>query len=397
MNIFELISITVKSLMAAKMRSFLTMLGIIIGVFAVISLVSMGEGLKGFMYDQVASLGTGPNYMELHPGAKHGMGGASGAEITFSDVAALRDRLDTVSVIDPRVLRPADAFFGDKKFSIPMVMGTSQQMVESFNWNVAEGRFFSEADVSMRKKVCVLGKKVATALFGALSPIGEKIKIDTDSFLVMGVFEEKGALFTFDYDEMAVIPITAAADVFHLSKVMEVGITVKNEQLVPQTVEEIKKILIRRHGKEDFRIDTQAESMDMLNSIMNVLTGVVSGIAAISLIVGGIGIMNIMLVSVTERTREIGLRKALGARKKDIVLQFLAEAVVISLAGGIIGILSGIGCSFLFLSMVGFPLKISLKAILLAAAVSMGVGVVSGVYPAMRAGQLDPIEALRYE
>jgi putative ABC transport system permease protein len=373
------------------------MLGIIIGIFAVITLVGLGEGLKGFMHEEISSFGTGPNYLEVHAGSKGSFASFSGAEITFADAAALKEQLTTAAVVDTRVVRPAEATFGKNKFNIPMVMGTSQDLIHSMNWGVQQGRFFSEVDVEMRKKVCVLGPKIVSALFGSISPVGEKIKLDGDSFLVLGVLEEKGTFLTFNYDEVAIIPFTAAADLFHMSKVMEIGVLAKSEEDVPRTVDDIKSILLRRHGKEDFRVDTQAESMDMLNSIMNILTGVVSGIAAISLIVGGIGIMNIMLVSVTERTREIGLRKALGARKKDIVMQFLVEAVVISFIGGAIGVLLGIAGSFAFLLAVGFPLRVSGGSILLATMVSIGVGVVSGVYPAMRAGQMDPIEALRYE
>jgi putative ABC transport system permease protein len=325
------------------------------------------------------------------------MSGFFGAELTFSDAKAIAEQIPTATKVDPRVIRTADLAFGKKTFSCPMIMGITDKFIETMNWPIRRGRFISAADVAARKKVCCLGKKTARELFGEINPVGEKVKMDGGTFLVVGEMGERGTLFTFDYDEIAMIPITAAEDLFHLSRLMEIGLVASDEKDIAKTVADITKLLIKRHGREDFRIDTQAESLAMLDSIMNMLTAVVAAIAAISLIVGGIGIMNIMLVSVAERTREIGLRKAVGARSIDIVMQFLVEAVIISLTGGALGLLLGIGSSFVFLSLVGLPLRLSYAAILAAVLVAVGVGVFSGVYPAYRAGKLDPIEALRYE
>jgi putative ABC transport system permease protein len=252
-------------------------------------------------------------------------------------------------------------------------------------------------DEDMRRKVVVLGKKVAKALFGNFSSLGEKVRLNGSNFLVIGVMAEKGSMMGFDMDRMAVIPVTTASDVFKIDRLIEIGIVAKSEDLVPTAVSEINEILLERHGRVDFRVDTMEESMAMLDTIMGALTGIVTGIAAISLLVGGIGIMNIMLVAVTERIREIGVRKAVGAKKRDILVQFLIEAVIISLMGGMIGIICGVGVSSLAMYLIGLPLLISYQTILLATIVSIFVGIVSGVYPAMRAAKLDPVEALRYE
>jgi putative ABC transport system permease protein len=201
----------------------------------------------------------------------------------------------------------------------------------------------------------------------------------------------------FNMDEYVAIPVTTAEDVFDTDRLAEIGVVARSIELVPQAVAEIKEVMAERHGSEDIRVDTMENSMAMMDTIMNALTAIVTGIAAISLLVGGIGIMNIMLVAVNERTREIGIRKAVGAKKRDIVVQFLTEAVIISLIGGIMGIISGVGIASLLMLVIGMPLTVSFWAILLATFVAVFVGVVSGVYPAMRAAALDPVEALRYE
>lgn len=383
--------------MRAKMRSFLTMLGVIIGIFAVISLVNIGEGMKGFMYEQIMGFGTGPTYMEIHSGKRGQLMATPFSKITYQDARAIAEECPAVESVDPRVIRPAEFTYRSKTYSVPMLSGSTQALVEMMNWGVDEGRFISEVDVEMRRKVCVLGKRIAKSLFGEFSPIGEKVKVNGSNFVVIGVLQEKGAIMGFDLDEYSVIPVTTAMDLFKLKKLIEIGVVAKSEKLVPQAVSEIHAVLLKRHGREDFRIDTMEESMAMLDTVMNTLTGIVTGIAAISLFVGGIGIMNIMLVAVTERIREIGIRKAVGAKGRDILVQFLIEAVIISLIGGILGIIAGIGISSTAMYFIGLPLIITPWSIFMATFVSILVGVVSGVYPAMRAARLDPVEALRYE
>jgi putative ABC transport system permease protein len=399
MTIFEAMVMAIRDIMRARMRSFLTMLGVIIGIFAVISLVTLGEGLKGFMHEQISTFGSGPTYMEVHAGKSEAEMGAAMASspITYQDAKAIAEQSTTIEFVDPRIVRPADFSYRKKTYSVPMVMGATENMMEQMNWPVAEGRFISDVDEDMRRKVVVLGKKVAKYLFGNFSSLGEKVRLNGANFIAIGVLAEKGSMMGFDMDRVAVIPVTTASDVFEIDRLIEIGVVAKSEDLVPAAVSEINEILLERHGREDFRVDTMEESMAMLDTVMGALTGIVAGIAAISLLVGGIGIANIMLVAVTERIREIGVRKAVGAKKRDILMQFLIEAVVISLFGGAIGIIAGVGVSSLAMYAIGLPLIVSYQTILIATLVSIFVGIVSGVYPAMRAAQLDPVEALRYE
>ena len=396
MDIFELFKMALRNIKGSKMRSFLTMLGVIIGIFSVITLVTIGEGLKGYVYDQINSMGMGANYLEIHAGKKAGMM-MFGGKITYQDAKAIEARAKHVVSVDPRIVRPGKFYYGKNSFSSPMVMGVTPNMVDMFNWNVAHGKFITDVDVDMRKRVCVLGKTAAEKLFGGFSPLSERVRMDGKSLTVIGVMDEFGSLMGISYDDFVIVPVTSAADLFGMTKLIEIGVLARSEEETPAAVEEIKEILIKRHGQEDFRIDIATESMAMLDTVMNALTGIVSGIAAISLLVGGIGIMNIMLVAVTERTREIGVRKAVGAKEKDIVMQFLAESVIISFLGGVIGILAAVGFSSLIMKAIGFPFRLSYTAVILATSVSLIVGVLSGVYPARRAGRLDPVEALRYE
>ena len=383
--------------MRAKMRSFLTMLGVIIGIFSVISLVTLGEGMKGFMYEQIGKFGMGPTYMEIHGGKEGQLAAMATVKITYQDAKAIEEKCPSCELVDPRNIQSGKISYLKKSYTSPMISGASPALIEQMNWGVSEGRFISSVDVDSRKKVVVLGQDLARKLFGSFAAVGEKVRINGTKFLVIGIFKEKGSIMGFNMDEYVVIPVTTAEDVFETDRLAEIGVTARSEDLVPQAEAEITKVLVERHGSKDFRIDTMDESMAMMNTIMNALTAIVTGIAAISLLVGGIGIMNIMLVAVNERVREIGIRKAVGAKKHDILVQFLTESVIISLMGGVIGILSGVGVASLVMVVIGMPLVISLWAILMATFVAIFVGVVSGVYPAMRAAALDPVESLRYE
>ncbi|NQT28987.1 MAG: ABC transporter permease [Candidatus Saganbacteria bacterium] len=391
------IKMSFRNIMAARMRSFLTMLGVIIGIFSVISLVNLGLGLKAYMYNEVMGFGTGATYLEIHAGKEGQIATMGSAKITYQDAKAISKNCPSVTNVDPRIVQSAKITYGDKTFSAPFIMGVTPAFVDTISWQVGPGRFLSDADVDMRKKVCVLGQDVAKNLFGEFSAIGEKVKIKGNNFVVIGVMAEKGGVLGFNYDEFAIIPTTTAEDVFKVEKLGEIGAVAKSAELVPQAIMEISEVLEKRHGRRDFRIDTQENSLAMLDSIMTMLTALVAGIAAISLLVGGIGIANIMLVSVTERTREIGIRKAVGAKAYDIMVQFLAEALIIGLIGGIIGIFLGVFLSSAIMLLIGLPPSISFGTIFLATFVSIIVGVISGVYPAWRAASLDPVEALRYE
>lgn len=397
MTFWEAITMAWKDIMRAKMRSFLTMLGVIIGIFAVISLVTLGEGMKGFMYEQIGKLGTGTTYMEVHGGKEGQLAAMATVKITYADAKAIKEKCPSCELVDPRNIQSGKISYQKKSVSVPFISGTTPAIMDQMNWGVGEGRFMSDVDVDGRKKVVVLGKDIAKKLFGSFPAVGEKVRIKGAQFLVIGILREKGSMMGFNMDEYVIIPVTTAEDVFETDRLAEIGITAWSEELVPQAEAEITEVLMERHGSRDFRIDTMEESMAIMDLILNALTGIVTAIAAISLLVGGIGIMNIMLVAVNERVREIGVRKAIGAKKRDIMIQFLTESVIISLMGGAIGIISGVGVASLLIVAIGMPLIVSVWAILLATFVSIFVGVASGVYPAMRAAALDPVVALRYE
>jgi putative ABC transport system permease protein len=395
-NIVESFYLAIETLMSNKTRSFLTMLGVVIGVFAVITLVAIGEGAKTYVYEEISKFGTGSKYMELHPGKEQGFGILT-EKLTYRDTEAIEKSCPSVAAVDPRTMGNFELKYGNRKMDIQFGMGVSYNYPVVFTHGVSLGRFYTKSEQESRKKVAVIGQKVVDKLFSGFNPIGEKIKINGKNFLVVGVFEKKGYTLGFDYDEIVAIPVTSAQRLLDTNRIMEVGIVAKSDDLVYKAKEEVRQLLIKRHKKEDFRLDTMEESLSMINNILGFLTLAIGGIASISLLVGGIGIMNIMLVSVNERIREIGIRKSVGATRRDIFVQFLIESVVLSMVGGTVGIILGVGMSMAIMKALGITPVISLWSASLAYFVSIFVGVVSGVYPATRAAQLDPVEALRYE
>jgi len=392
----EFFSQAIETMWENKTRSFLTMLGVVIGVFAVITLVAIGEGAKRYVYDEVSSFGTGSTYMEVHPGKDLGPPSFTD-KLTYQDAEEIARQCPDVANVDPRLYGNGEIRYGNQKMDIPFIMGVSYKYTSVFSHKVVTGRFFNKPEEDTRKKVCVVGNKIVTELLAGSNPIGERVKINSKSFTVIGVFEDKGAFFGFDYNKVVVIPITAAEQLFDTKNIVEIGISAKSDDVVHKAKDEIYQLLLKRHKKENFRIDTQEESLSLVNNILSFLTLVIGGIASISLLVGGIGIMNIMLVSVNERIREIGIRKSVGATRRDIFLQFLVESVVISMLGGTVGIILGVGVSMGMMRLIGITPVVSAWSAALAYFVSIIVGVVSGVYPAMRAAALDPVEALRYE
>lgn len=394
-NLLEPFKIAFQSILSNKLRSLLTTLGVIIGVAAVITLVSMGEGAKTYILDQLRGWGMGSNSIEIHPGKAEAA--VPELTMTYEDTVAIRDRVKNVVYVIPEVVGRGRIKYGKTEYTPAFTLGISADYTKAVNQKVIEGRFFNRAEENSRRHVVVFGKTVARKLFGEFSPVGERVKINNVSFQVAGILEEKGTIMMYDMDDMALIPTTVSQNVLGTNKIFEVFMTVENEQLVPQAIKDTTELLVKRHKREDFHIHTQQGMIDIINNILNALTGIVSAIAAISLLVGGIGIMNIMLVAVTERTREIGIRKAIGAKKRDIFLQFVFESILITMTGAVIGIMVGTLAAWAIMAFLKLTAIIAWSAAYLACLVAFLVGTFFGVYPAMRAARLDPVEALRFE
>ncbi|MBU0672244.1 MAG: ABC transporter permease [Candidatus Margulisbacteria bacterium] len=402
MRIFQVFPIALRALRANPMRSTLTMLGVIIGVFIVITTVSMGEGAKNFVYDQMSSFGVGANSIGIYGAPEtesEGMGMMTVAfmksSITRRDIEAIKERVSGIKAVVPVIVGSGEFKYGKKIYETPLVYGTTEDYALMVDGLVKEGRFFTPLDIAYRKRVVFLGQKVAQGLFGDFPALGETVRINGVPFKVIGIMKAMGSMFGMSMDDQAAIPITTAETLFDKTEIMETWASVRENVSVPKVEQAIRAVLLERHGEEDFQLRMATEMLNQLDMILSVLTAVVSAIAAISLLVGSVGIMNIMLVSVSERVQEIGIRKSVGARKSDIFLQFLIESVTISFMGGVIGILFSALVLFLMGQYAGLRLVPSLNAVIMAVTVAIVVGIISGVYPAMRAARLDPVEALR--
>lgn len=392
------------SLIANKMRSILTMLGIIIGVAAVIALVSIGNGVKQDIQNSISSLGS--NLLMVMPGAPRTPGvrpsAGSMKSLKVSDYEAI-SKLDGVKAASPMTNGSYVVIYQNKNWTTS-VSGVSYNYLDVNNWSMKSGRFLSEKNVQNRERVAVVGKTVVKNLFGDEDPVGAEIRVKNIPFRIIGVLNSKGSgAMGNDQDDMVVIPYTTAMErvegVDYLRMIYVVG---KDENGIDRLQSDIENLLRVRHGikdtnLDDFNIQNMNSIMETMEETTGTLTLFLGAVAAISLVVGGIGIMNIMLVSVTERTREIGVRKALGATYSVIVTQFLIEAVVISLMGGIIGIILGIGASKLIGMASGMSTVISIPTIVMSFAFSMAIGLIFGIYPARKAAKLNPIDALHYE
>jgi putative ABC transport system permease protein len=400
LNLTEQMRVSVDSIRANKMRSFLTTLGVIIGVTSVILLVSIGEGMRSYLADIFAGMGS--NLLFVFPGKSdtrgHGRSLSSVRKITLEDARALEQRSLNIVGISPLVVGGGTVERGSVSRDV-LVMGTDEEFPAVHNQGVSTGFFISNQDVTNKHRVVVIGKTVATELFGDRSPLGQPIKISESRYRVVGIMEPKGQSLGFDFDDMVYVPVTCALDLFNQEGLTRLSIKAANKSNLKPAIMDIKRLLTHRHNnKEDFTIVSQADLLDTFNQIAETMTFVLLGIASISLLVGGIGIMNIMLVSVRERTREIGVRKAVGARKRDILMQFLVESVTVSLLGGAIGLgLGALIAAGVSWAVPEIPTKITLWIILVAFGFSVAVGVFFGVAPARKAAQLDPIESLRYE
>ena len=392
------------SLIANKMRSILTMLGIIIGVAAVIALVSIGNGVKQDIQNSISSLGS--NLLMVMPGAPRTPGvrpsAGSMKSLKVSDYEAI-SKLDGVKAASPMTNGSYVVIYQNKNWTTS-VSGVSYNYLDVNNWSMKSGRFLSEKNVQNRERVAVVGKTVVKNLFGDEDPVGAEIRVKNIPFRIIGVLNSKGSgAMGNDQDDMVIIPYTTAMDrVEGVDYLRMIYVTGKDENGIDRLQSDIENLLRVRHGikdtnLDDFNIQNMNSIMETMEETTGTLTLFLGAVAAISLVVGGIGIMNIMLVSVTERTREIGIRKALGATYSVIVTQFLIEAVVISLMGGIIGIILGIGSSKLIGMASGMSTVISIPTIGMSFAFSMAIGLIFGIYPARKAAKLNPIDALHYE
>jgi len=397
--------IALRALGRNKLRSFLTMLGIIIGVGAVIAMVAIGEGAKALVREQIASLGT--NVLIIFPGAFTQAGARSGAggrsTLTDGDAKAILDEVPGVALVSPTLRRNEQVVASNQNWATT-IQGVAPELQQIRKWEVEEGRFITQTDVDRVEKIALIGQTVAANLFGNEERLDAVIRVRNIPFRVVGVLAGKGQSSQgADQDDVVMIPYTTMQKrVLSITYVHSIIVsTVSAER--NQAVQESTAALLRdRHRlqpdqDDDFTVRNLSDVAEAASSTANVMAVLLGSIASVSLLVGGIGIMNIMLVSVTERTREIGIRMAVGARRRDIMLQFLVEAVVMAAIGGALGILIGIGSSNLIHWLMNWPILVRPDIVAVALLVSGGVGVFFGFYPARKAAQLDPIEALRYE
>ena len=403
MGILESFANALSALLANKLRSLLTMLGVIIGVGAIITTTSIGEGAKADVTERIQTLGA--NILAVRPGQSRfrGRGSADARRtLTVEDMEALQERGQTFSYVTPEVSSRAQVKFRNRNTNTTIV-GTAPAYLVTANFTVEKGRFFTEYEIRQRDRVCVLGKTVVDNLFENVEPVGQIVKIKNVGFHVVGVMKEKGASGWRNPDDQVFIPYsTAMKRVFGNDYLSSISVQANNDKLIQAAETELTELIRKEHeipvNKEpDFHIRNQAEFMETLEESNQTFTNLILGIAVVSLVVGGIGIMNIMLVSVTERTKEIGLRKAVGAQRSDILTQFLVESTSLALVGGIIGIGVGIGGAELVTSFWEWRTLVSPMYGIVSFVVSAFVGIFFGAYPAWKAAKLHPIDALRHE
>ena len=402
MLIWDLFKIALRSLRANKLRTFLTTLGIIIGVASVISMISLGEGARRQTLSTIAKFGT--NIITVKPGEKKRRHVSSGKveTLVLGDAYAIRSFIQNINGVAAQVYKNGQLKYGNKN-SNSTVRGTGKDYGWMANFKMKEGRFYSEEEVKTARRVCILGATVVKNLFEGENPVGKNIKVNGNNYLVIGSTVAKGALSWFDPDDQIFIPITTAQKrLFGMKHVRSIDVQVKDMNDIETIKQDIETLLRKRHNlrqgkKNDFYVQNSAEWLNSWGKAAETFQFLLGGIATISLLVGGIGIMNIMLVSVTERTREIGIRIAVGAKKREIRKQFLIESVLICFLGGSIGIALGVLISKSVSKIGGLETIVSLESILLAFGFSVGIGLFFGLYPAIKASNLNPIDALRYE
>jgi len=406
MNYKNLFKVALSALNRNKFRTFLTMLGIIIGVAAVITVLAIGQGSKKSIQDQISSMGV--NMLFVMPGnMRFGgvqQGNSSSRRLSLSDVTAIETHCDDVAAVSPEVRGSGQSVCGNKNWPTT-IYGGNENYLSIRMWEIVSGRNFTDREAKGSAKVCLVGRTVADELFGeGIDPTGESIRFRNVPFKIIGLLKEKGqSSFGEDQDNIIIAPYTTVQKrILAQTYIQSIIMSAKSADLSQAAEDEVTAVMrtshkLRESQDNDFQIRTQEELASTMSSITNVLTILLGSIAIISLLIGGIGIMNIMYVSVTERTREIGLRMSIGGRGADILWQFLIEAMLISVLGGIIGIAVGIIASKIVASVLSWPLIVMANSVILAFGVCAVIGIFFGWYPARKASELDPIEALRYE
>jgi putative ABC transport system permease protein len=395
----DLIRMAWRSIVAQRSRSLLTLLGIAVGIAAVILLTSIGEGLHRFMLAEFSQIGT--NVVSITPGKTLTGGSNPGLPssvrpLTFDDLRALQ-RLPNLTGVTPGVTGNAE-MQGNGRLRRALVYGTTATLLDAFHLSVRSGQFLPADDAEHARNFVVLGAKLKQELFGAESPLGARVRVGSLQYRVIGVLAPRGQFLGIDLDDVAYIPAGSALELFNRSGLMEINLTYLEGASAASVVEGATKLLKARHGREDFTVVTQADMLSTLSNILDMVTMAVAALGSISLLVGGVGIVTIMTIAVTERTAEIGLLVALGARRSTVLGLFLGEAVVLSAVGGVLGLAVGIGLAQLgHLALPSLPVHTPLSFVLLAEGLAMLIGLLAGVLPARRAARLNPVEALRTE
>lgn len=405
MNILSNIKVAFKSLNKNKLRSFLTMLGVVIGIGAVLTMIAIGNGAKAALKDQFNSLGSNLLYVIAGSTMRAGvMGGMQSiTTLTDGDAQAIQKECPAVKLSSPSIRTQSQVVYGNKNWSTMMVGGNTNYPIIR-NWPLQWGNFFTERDAKTASKVAVLGKLVAEKLFEEELPIGKIIRIEKIPFKVVGILTEKGqSSMGFDQDDIVIVPYTTLQKrIMGINYVTTIMVSAVSEDRMEEALGQITSLLRRKHrlapGQEDdFMIRNMADISRTATSSLNIMALLLGSIATISLIVGGIGIMNIMLVSVTERTREIGIRMAVGAKERDILFQFLVEALTICIIGGLLGLALGYSASKLFSFILHWSTVVTPSSVVISIIFALSVGILFGYWPARRASKMNPIDALRYE
>ncbi len=388
MQVIDIIKVALQNIRSNTLRSILTMLGLMIGIASVIILVGIGNGASQSVASQVQSLGTDILTVSIQ---------AEDTSLSYEQVEALK-QLANVKAVAPYKTVTGTISKDTKTSSKSSMIATNAHYLEVTNLTITEGRTISTIDIENKSKVCIIGYDLASTLFGMTNPVGEKLKIDGDTYTVIGLLKEEGSSMGTDIDNLLIIPLTTASFLGTDTSITQMYVKVEEEAKIENTIALIENKIRSdlQISSDDYRVSSQESMLETMQEVNNTLSLLLGGIASISLVVGGIGVMNVMLVSVTERTKEIGIRKALGAKRKDILIQFLMESLVLCLLGGSMGVGIGIGIG-VFIQHLGYAFTIQTTVVLLAFGTSAVIGIIFGIFPAYRASNLNPIEALRTE